>query len=99
MVSVTTCDAVVGLALSVSIIATVVWVTVEEHRSAKARAALQAEVARRAGVRSAKDHAADAARHAAETVATATRARALVAEVERAFEDVTRIEREARASF
>lgn len=96
-------DWVINACIGAAWVAAVIWVAVEDRRSARRWDALQAGVRQALGIRTPQEHAADAARHAADTArhtadaaAAYERAKAAVAVAEQAYANVLRITRTSR---
>ncbi|WIE80935.1 hypothetical protein [Curtobacterium sp. MCSS17_016] len=96
MLAFTPTDWFINAAIGAAWGAAIIWVAVEGRRSARRWDTLQAGIRHGFGFRTAQEHAAVAAHHAAGAAVAHERAKAAVAVAEKAYEDVLRIARAAR---
>jgi hypothetical protein len=90
-------DWVINSVIAAAWVAAIIWVAVADRQSARGWDALQAGIRETFGLRTVQEHAAVAAHHAAAAAAAHEQAKAAVAEVEQAYADVRRMQRDARA--
>ncbi|MGW8431290.1 hypothetical protein ACWGJ9_09200 [Curtobacterium citreum] len=89
-------DWVINAVIGAAWVAAIIWVAVEDRRSARRWDTLQAGVRQSLGVRTPQEHAVVAAHHAAVAAAAYERAKAAVAVAEQAYANMLRITRTSR---